>query len=124
MKKVRNVQCFRVALHGFSMRSTFCLFAEKEVFNHNILTALSPVKNLCVTVWRTDEEQTYCPFCSQIPVADVVLSALIASHADVLRLGTRDKPKKPKNVCVGGYCSYGPYGLQYIFLPESRLSCG
>lgn len=93
-------------------------------FNHNILTALSPVKNLCVTVWRTDEEQTYCPFCSQIPVADVVLSALIASHADVLRLGTRDKPKKPKNVCVGGYCSYGPYGLQYTFLPESRLSCG
>lgn len=86
MKKVRNVQCFRVALHGFSMRSTFCLFAEKEVFNHNILTALSPVKNLCVTVWRTDEEQTYCPFCSQIPVADVVLSALIASHADVTSL--------------------------------------
>lgn len=72
MKKARNVQCFRVALHGFSMRSTFCLFAEKEVFNHNILTALSSVKNLCVTVWRTDEEQTYCPICSQVHVADVV----------------------------------------------------
>ena len=74
MKKVRNVQCFRVALHGFSMRSTFCLFAEKEVFNHNILTALSPVKNLtmCITVWRTDEEHAYCPFCSHINVADVV----------------------------------------------------
>lgn len=67
------MQSFRVALHGFTIRSTFCLFAEKEVFNHNILTALSrPEKNLCVTVWRTDKEQTYCSLCSQIHVDGVV----------------------------------------------------
>ena len=42
--------------HGSYKGSTFCLFAEKEIFNHNISTALSPVRNLCVAVWSTDED--------------------------------------------------------------------
>lgn len=53
MNKPRYVQCFRVALRGSYIGSTFCLFAQKEIFNHNILTALSPVRNSCVTVWST-----------------------------------------------------------------------
>lgn len=53
MNKPRYVQCFRVALRGSYIGSTFCLFAKKEIFNHNILTALSPVRNSCVTVWST-----------------------------------------------------------------------
>lgn len=52
--------CFSawVLLHRVYLLS----FCRKKIFNHNILTAFSLARNVCVSVWSTNEEQNYCPF--------------------------------------------------------------